>query len=197
MSSFIIRLTFAAVAMLALSNCAIGTSKINVGHSPLQPTTPQRSGKIVVKPFTDARSIGDKATIGNKRNGYGMVLGTYAIKGNKSVADAMTDSVADALRAAGYNATVGGSGGPILEGDVYEFWLDLFMATWHNVGLNLTLRDSSGKAVWQKKIDARETNVLWLGVNSEIEKVVRQAVDKALQEAAHEFASDGFAKAAR
>jgi hypothetical protein len=190
------RLAAAAFAALSLSSCAIGTTKINVTHSPLQPTSPQRSGRIVVKPFTDSRAIADKATIGNKRNSYGMVLGSFAIK-NASVAENMTESVADALRAAGYTATVGGAGGPTLEGDVYEFWLDLFMATWHNVGLNLTLRDSSGRVAWSRKIDAKETNVLWLGVNSEIEKVIRQAVDKALQEAAREFASEPFAKAAR
>jgi hypothetical protein len=190
------------LAMAAmLSSCALGTTKIKVTHSPLAAPASLRSGTIVVKQFTDSRKVEDKTSVGNKRNGFGMVLGGFAVKGGKTVAQTMTDHVADALRAAGYNAVVEGSGtaagAPVLEGDVYEFWLDLFTATWHNVGLDLKLRNRSGSVAWQKRINGSETNVLWLGINSEIEKVIRQAVDKALNEAVKEFASDDFASKAR
>ena len=185
-----------------LSSCAIGTSKITVAHDPLQPPATLRSGTILVKQFTDSRKdIKDPTHVGNKRNGYGMVLGGYAVKGGKTVAQTVTDHVADALRAAGYNAVVEGSGSasgaPVLEGDVHEFWLDLFMATWHNVGIDLKLKNRSGATVWQKRVAGSETNVLWLGINSEIEKVVRQAVNKALNQAVTEFASDDFASKAK
>lgn len=190
------QLILAFLAALSLSNCAIGTSKINVSHSPLTPVTAKKSGTILVKQFTDSRKVEDKAVIGNKRNGYGMVLGKFAIKGGKTVAQTMTDHVADALKEAGYNVVVEGSGtapgAAVLEGDVYEFWLDLFMATWHNVGVDLKLT-RSGSVAWQKRINGSETNVLWIGLNSEIEKVIRQAVDKALTQAQQEFTSDAFA----
>jgi hypothetical protein len=130
-----------------------------------------------------------------------MVLGGFAVKGGKTVAQTVTDHVADALRAAGYNAVVEGSGSapgaPVLEGDVHEFWLDLFMATWHNVGIDLKLKNRSGAVVWQKKVEGSETNVLWIGLNAEIEKVIRQAVNKALNQAVKEFASDDFASKAK
>lgn len=180
------------------SSCAIGTSRIKVAHDPLQAPATLRSGTILVKQFTDSRKdIKDAASVGNKRNGYGMVLGGFAVKGGKNVAQTMTDHVADALRATGYQAVVEGTGtapgAPVLEGDVYEFWLDLFMATWHNVGIDLRLRNRSGAVIWQKRVTGSETNVLWLGINAEIEKVVRQAVNKALNQAVKEFASDEFA----
>lgn len=184
-----------------LSSCAIGTTKINVNHGPLQTASVQRGSTIYVRQFTDSRKIEDKTSIGNKRNGFGMVLGGFSVKGGKTVAQTMTDHVADALRAAGYNAVVEGSGhaagAPVLEGDVYEFWLDLFTAVWHNVGVDLKLKNQAGATVWQKRVKGTETNVLWIGVNSEIEKVVRQAIDKMLNEAVTEFSSDAFAAKAK
>lgn len=198
---FIQRLTLALASAVLLSNCALGTTKINVTHSPLPTASVPRGGTIVVRQFTDTRKVDDKATIGNKRNGYGMVLGSYAVKGGKTLGQTMTDHVADALRAAGYNAVVEGSGATpgaatVLEGDVYEFWLDLFMACWHNVGLDLRLK-KGGSVVWQRKVNGSETNVLWLGINAEIEKVVRQALDEALSAAVKEFEGADFASKAK
>ncbi len=194
----VLRALLGIVAATTLSHCALGTTKIRVTHSPCAPAARQ-VGTVGIRPLEDTRKLEDKTLIGNKRNGYGMVLGAYAIKGRESVSATMTGMVADALRSAGYAPAPAGSpkaaGRPVLEGEVDEFWLDLFMATWHNVGLNLRLRSQSGQVVWQRRIDAKETNVLWLGLNAEIEKVVRQAVDKAVGQAAAEFSTEAFAAA--
>ncbi len=48
--------------------------------------------------------------------------------------------------------------------------------------------------MWEKDIQGEEKNVLWLGTTSEYEKVIRQALTKALNQAAKEFASDEFYK---
>ena len=196
----ITRLALGLLASVSLVNCAIGTSKIQVAHSPLPAATTQRAGTIYVRQFTDSRKVEDKSQIGNKRNGFGMVLGYMAIKGGKSVAQVMTDCVADALRSAGYHVVVegqgGGAGNAVLEGDVYEFWLDLYAAIWHNVGLDLKLK-RSGAVAWQKRIDAKETNVLWLGLPGESRTVVREAIDSALKKAVQEFNSARFAAAVR
>lgn len=45
----------------------------------------------------------------------------------------------------------------------------------------------------RNRINGSETNVLWIGLNAEIEKIIRQAVEKALNAAATEFASEEFA----
>jgi len=195
----IARLTLALLASVSLVNCALGTSKIQVSHSPLPAAGTRRAGTIYVRQFTDSRKVEDKSQIGNKRNGFGMVLGHMAIKGEKSVAQVMTDYVADALRSAGYHVVEGqggGAGNVVLEGDVYEFWLDLYAAIWHNVGLDLKLK-RSGSVAWQKRIDAKETNVLWLGLPGESRTVVREAIDSALKKAVKEFSSASFAAAAR
>lgn len=194
------RLILGLLASVSLVNCAIGTSKVQVSHSPLPAAVTKHSGTIYVRQFTDSRKLEDKSQIGNKRNGFGMVLGHLAIKGGKSVAQVMTDCVADALRAAGYHVVVegqgGGAGNAVLEGDVYEFWMDMYAAVWHNVGLELKLK-RSGAVAWEKRIDARETNVLWLGLPGESRAVVREAIDSALKKAGKEFSSARFAAAAR
>ena len=184
-----------------LSSCALGTSKINIKHGPLPTSSVQHGSTIYVRQFTDSRKVEDKTSVGNKRNGFGMVLGGFSVKGGKSVAQTMTEHVADALRAAGYNAEVEGSrraaGAPVLEGDVHEFWLDLYTAVWHNAGVDLKLKNSAGATVWQKRVNGSKTNVLWIGVNAEIEKVVRQAIDEMLNEAVAGFSSGAFAAKAR
>lgn len=197
----ILRLIFLAAAAVSLSQCALGTTKIKAVHTPLQVSGQQR-GTIYVKQFTDSRKVDSKVTIGNKRNGFGMVLGTLAIRNNEGVSGFMTEAVADALRASGYQTIVEGqgtasAGTPVLEGDVYEFWMDLFTTTWHNVGVELTLRKPSGTVAWQKKINGTETNVLWLGLNEEFTKVMRQSIDEAKQEAVKEFSSEAFSAAYR
>ena len=196
----ITRLFFGLLASVSLVNCALGTSKLQVSHSPLPAATTHHAGTIHVRQFTDSRTGADKSIIGNKRNGFGMVLGHIAIKGDKSVAQVMTDFVADALRSSGYNVVVegpgGGAGGTVLEGDVDEFWMDLYAAVWHNVGLNLKLR-RGGSTVWQKRVHGRETNVLWLGLPGEGRMVIREAIDSALKKAAQEFSSPAFSSAVR
>jgi hypothetical protein len=187
-----------------LSSCAIGPSKIAVAHSALQPVPTKHSGTIAVREFTDSRKDCASTQLGNKRNGFGMVLGSYHIKGDKSISAVLTEHFADALRAAGYQVTVTkrgsspSSANAFLEGDIQEFWLDLYMAVWDNIGIKIKLMDGSGqRTLWEKKIEANQTNVLMLGANSEIEKVIRQAMDKALNQAAKEFASESFASKVR
>lgn len=195
MTTTVLRLSLAAIAAVILSNCAIGQSKVNVTHSPLAPAATQRSGTVIVRTFTDSRKGTDKALLGNKRNGYGMVLGSYAIAGGKSVAEVLTGHFAEALTAAGYKAVVSdtATGSPTLSGDINEFWLDLFVAVWHNTGVTLQLKDRGGRVVWTKDVKTHETNVLWLGIPSEMEKVIRQSLDKALNQTVQDFASAEFA----
>lgn len=195
MNTRITRITLAALAAAVLSNCAIGQSKVAVTHSPLAPAATQRSGTVIVRTFTDSRKDIDKALVGNKRNGFGMVLGSYGIKGGKSVAEVLTGHFADALTAAGYKTVVSDTAGgsPALCGDIKEFWLDLYGAVWNNIGVSLQLKDRGGRVVWTKQVEANKTNVLWVGVPSEIEKVIRESLDKALKQTVDDFAAADFA----
>jgi hypothetical protein len=196
----------AAILVLAVlvSGCALGTSQLAVTHDPLDSIGNKREGTILVREFVDEREPEHRGElIGNKRNGYGMVLGSFGCGGAGQLEALLTDYFADALREAGYNAVVEKRSSPneldairldaIVEGQIKEFWLDLYMVTWHQMEVLVTLREPKTEdVVWEKMIDGNETNFLWLGISSEFERVIRQALTQALNKAASEFSSDEF-----
>jgi hypothetical protein len=57
------------------------------------------------------------------------------------------------------------------------------------------LEKDTQQVLWEKEVRAEEKNVLWVGVAAEYEKVIREALTKALNQAAKEFASEEFYKA--
>ena len=191
-----------ALAVLLLNGCAFGVTNVKVAHSPLEPVVSKRDGVILVRQFTDSRKE-DKQYIGTKRNGFGMPLGNIGVRDGKRVEVMVTEFFVDALKHAGYDAVIQNAPAAatppsmkvdaVLDGDIREFWMDLYMATWHKVNVHMRLLDKAGERVtWERDIQGGESNVLWLGISSEFEKVIRQALDQALNRAAKEFASDEF-----
>jgi hypothetical protein len=147
---------FLACVSLAvlLSGCALGTTRVEVRHSPLPSTSQKRSGKILVRQFSDARTE-DHKYIGYKRNGYGMTLGRIGLAQGELLEALITEYFAEALRQAGYDAVVQAPGDSeknvaanvILEGNIRTFWLDMYMMTWHHVNVDLRLLDRTGSRV--------------------------------------------------
>lgn len=198
----------AAIAMATLAfglgGCALGVSRVHVAHSPFSEVLTKREGTILVKPFIDGREAGQRQYIGNKRNGYGMVLGHIGIRDGVKLEALLTRYFAEALQHAGYKAVVQPSDSEtsdivfdaVLEGEIKEFWLDLYMATWHNVDVLLTLKDTPETHVlWERDIHGKKANVLWIGASGEYQRVIRQALDIALDQAVKEFASTEFQEA--
>jgi hypothetical protein len=181
--------------------CAMGTTRLAISHSPLVPVVPKRQGDVLVRPFVDTRPHPEH--IGNKRNGYGMVLGHVAAREGVKIDALMTQYFIEALQDAGYNATLdtstAGSLAPqvkcdaIIDGEIVEFWMDLYMMVWHRVGVKVkAINPADQKVTWEKLIQGAEKRTLWVGATGEYERIVRQAVTKALNRAAQEFASDDF-----
>jgi hypothetical protein len=196
---------FVLIVFLALfaGGCALGTTRVKVTHEPLDRIENKKKGNILVKQFTDKRE--DTQHIGNKRNAFGMVLGHIGTEEGVKLEALLTSYFAEALKEAGYNAVIQetqSTGVPsqvkfdvIVDGEIVEFWLDLYMAVWHKVGVKVKAIDPTDqKVLWEKDIRGEEKNVLWFGLASEYEKVIRQALTKALNQAAKEFASDEFSK---
>ena len=204
-----IRQRFAAVAgcsMIVLTGlfsggCAIGTTQLVIAHAPLVPVAQTRQGDIIVRPFVDKRE--NPAIIGNKRNGYGMVLGHVSPRTGVRVDELLTQYFIDALKQAGYNAvleTYASTGTPaqlkcdtIVEGEILEFWMDLYMMVWHRVGVKVkAINPANQQVVWEKLIQGAEKRTLWVGATAEFERIIREAMTKALDRATQEFASDDF-----
>src|SRR5689334_8452390 len=87
--------------------CALGTTRLDVTHDPLTQVVQKKKGNVVVEPFTDART--EKEFIGNKRNGFGMVVGHIGMPENTKLEVLLTKYFAEALTEAGYDVTIAGS----------------------------------------------------------------------------------------
>jgi hypothetical protein len=128
-----------------------------------------------------------------------MVLGHVATLEGVSLEDLLTKYFADALTESGYNVQVAGTkssdmkADAIVVGNIREFWLDLYMKTWHYMTVDLKAIDpSSRKVIWEKEVKGDESNILWIGATSEFERVIRMSLTKALNEAAKQFSADEF-----
>lgn len=190
--------------IVTVSGCAIGTTRLNVAHDPLANIENKKQGTILVKQFVDKRKENDLTLIGNKRNGFGMVLGHVGMQEGVALDALLTKYFAEALNAAGYSTVVQGvQSAPdqtpfdaVVSGEIIEFWMDLYMKVWHKVEINtMALNPATQAVVWEKHIAADESNMLWVGATGEFERVVSTALTKALNQAAQAYASDDFTKA--
>lgn len=181
--------------------CAVGTTRVPISHEPLTKIENKKTGNIMVKQFVDKRK--DKEHIGNKRNMFGMVLGNIGTEEGVKLEVLLTKYFAEALKEAGYNIALQGTQqtetpgqvkfDAIVDGEIIEFWLDLYMKVWHNTEVKLRVLDPSNQEVlWEKNIQSDQSNVLWVGASGEYEKVISESLTKALNQAAKEFASDAF-----
>ena len=182
-----------------LSGCAIGTTQVKIAHNRIQSVDEKREGTFLVKPFVDVRGVGKK--IGNKRNTFGMVFGHVAPPDGVSIGNLLTEYFVEALHRVGYQADIYDKTvdydketyDAIIEGEIVEFWMDLYMAVWHRVGVKVKALDVlSEKVLWEKLIQGAEKRVLWIGATSEYERIIREAITKALNKAVQEFSSDEF-----
>jgi hypothetical protein len=100
--------TVIAIATLGLGigGCVLGVTKVDVAHSPLSGEMTKREGTVLVKQFSDGRQPGHREHIGNKRNGFGMVLGHIGTQDGVNLEALLTRYFVEALGHAGYNAVL-------------------------------------------------------------------------------------------
>jgi hypothetical protein len=197
-------LLFLGVVSLSMG-CALGVTRVKLSHDPLNRIENKKDGNILVTQFKDVRPQ-TKEYIGNKRNMYGMVLGHIGTEQGVSLTETLTNYFAEALREAGYSVVIAKASKPVeesgktkfdamLDGEISEFWMDLYMAVWHKVSVKLTVKNpDSNQTLWEKAIQGDQKNVLKWGTTSEYQQVIQLALTKALNNAASEFASEEFSK---
>lgn len=204
-----ISFAFVLVILMAFlgSGCAVGTTRLKVAPYPLNPINNKKQGNILVKQFVDNRKVENLNFIGNKRNGFGMVLGHVGMEEGVKLDLLFTKCFADALHTAGYNTVVQyaqatapspGQFDAIVTGEITEFWMDLYMAVWHKLDVKTkALNPVRQNVLWEKRIEASDKNVLWIGATSEFERIVNTVLTNALNQAAQAYASDEFFQAIR
>ena len=197
---FLIRNFFVMVScMTLLAACAVGTTEVKVAHDPFNEVSNKREGHLLLKEFVDLREHVEY--IGNKRNGFGMVLGHIGLYGEEGLEPLLTRYFAEALRESGYEVSYYkdqtkdnlSDFDAIIEGEIIEFWMDLYMQVWHRVTFNVKALDPLTETIlWQSEIKGAENRVLWVGATGEYERIIREALTKALNKAMEEVTSDEF-----
>lgn len=201
MNSKLISVVCCCLMGILLTGC---TSTLKVTHSPLEPIAQKRQGTIHVHQFTDSRKK-DQRYIGNSMDQYRIIIRKHGIQGGKSLEVAVTEFFAEALNHAGYDVVIQSADGTlsknnakvdaILRGEINEFWLQTApMRAWQEINIDLRLFDKGdNQVVWKKNIHGDENNISWIGtLGSSYEKAISEALDKVLNRAAAEFASDQF-----
>ena len=194
-----------AVMLLAFTaastGCALGVTKIPVGHNDLTPVAAKRTGTIYVQTFVDNRPADNQEHqyIGYKRNGYGMTIGRIGALDDRPVNVTVTNLFVDALKHTGYNVvsdTPGATTQPrntvAISGAIDDFWIDMYMQVWFKMKVHIKLVDKAGQTVWEKDMAGGANNVLWWGAPGEFQGTMDQGVTDVLNIAVKEFSSQEF-----
>lgn len=192
---------FILLSSFILGGCAVGTTELVVSHNELNKVQNKRAGNLLVKKFTDSRK--DTNYIGNKRNGFGMVLGHVGLHDGENLESILTSYFAEALQESGYSVTIFNEKtnddisernyDAVIEGDIIEFWMDLYMAVWHKVKVNIkAVNPANNATLWENQISGAEKRVLWVGATGEYERIIREAITITLNRALEEFTDEEF-----
>jgi len=193
------------ITVVLLSGCVWGVNKVEITRGPLNPNHDKKEGIVGVRTFIDARK-GNLRKIGTVYSAAGAV-GSVELKGNTGLGDIFTAYMVETLENAGYKTVIvdPASTGPnssssdkvpvILDGLITEFWENSMVKAWSRVEVNLLLSDAiNGDVLWTKTIYGYGESTLWIGVQSEFEDSIRQAIDEALRQASAAFVSDAFSE---
>ena len=191
-----IYLGFAVIMLMAflVSGCAV--RRLEVTHDPLSNIENKKQGNILVTPFVDKRKEQDLELIGRR----------VGLQEGVKLDVLLTKFFTEALITAGYKAAIqdAQSATPdlakydaIVTGEITEFRMNFYMArVGHRVDISTKALDpASQTVVWDKRIEAAQVNMNWAGATGEFEKVISEALTKALNQAAQAYASDEFFKA--
>lgn len=121
------RLLIVIASALCLTACATGTTNLTLGLADdaakpglLSEVSPRT---VYIAAVTDSRPAAEAERIGNKRNGYGMVMG--AVGTTEPVEKLVSDTLAKTFKANGHTVVTEATDGAVkVEADVQRFWFD-------------------------------------------------------------------------
>ena len=195
---------FLGVLVFTIVGCATSDERAAIKLGQLARVPIKREGIILVRKLTDMRSANHRAGIGQKRHFIGSSGGFVYHLGDGSLEEVLTEHVAATLRHVGYNAEVGDASSPtdksqfdgILEGDIEEFWMNMYIRGWALAYFRLRLIDPrSERIVWERRVTGRESAHVGMGSSEGFEEVISLTLTEALNEAARGLSSYSFCEA--
>jgi hypothetical protein len=190
-NSKLVLLTGVLGAALLLTGCETPKLSVRIARGPLPSNYSPREGSLGVAPFKDTRPVGQRPVIGISRTASGAYNADFVAKGEKSIEALMQGFFEDALRQLGYKTTAAEGAKVVLEGEVFEWWLE--GSGFNNVtqiGVLMRLRDRERDGVlWEREVRGQGLNLFSYGA------ATRDAVDVTLANTIREFASTDFYQA--
>jgi len=187
----LILLTSVLGALFLLTGCETPTLPVRVARGPLPSNYSHREGTVAVAAFRDTRAITKPAVIGISRTASGAHNADFGVKGGKPIETLMQAFFEDALRQLGYETTAAVGAKVVLEGEVFEWWLE--GSGFNNVtqiGVLVRLRERErNEVLWEKEVRGQGHNLFSYGA------AARAAVDVTLTNVIREFASMEFSQA--
>lgn len=126
MISRILKLTACTFGLFMVTACATGTTNLTLGlaDDAVKPAllSEAPSTKLAIANVTDGRDGAQRDRIGDKRNGYGMVMG--AVGTNEPVTDIVKDTIEKTFEANGHDVTGTDTDALKVETEVKRFWFD-------------------------------------------------------------------------
>lgn len=195
------RIIAASLAVLSLSACALGASNVTLAKSQnylvrpaLLSEAPSRT--IAIAEVTDAREAATRDRIGDKRNGYGMVMGTVVT--TEPVTDTVKKVIAETFTANKHTVVTDPAGAALkVEAAVTKFWFDartglIDVEFFADVQTRLTVKDSSGTEIFAQDFKGYASEKTLGG----LEDLWARVIDTALADLSREISLSAELKAA-
>lgn len=154
-----IRIIAAGLAALSLSACALGASNLTLAQSAnymvkpaLLAEAPSRT--VAITQVTDEREADVRDRIGDKRNGYGMVMGT--VVATEPVTETVRKVIAETFTANKHTVVTDASAAALkVEASVTKFWFDyrtglIDVEFFADVQTRLSVKDAAGNEIFTK-----------------------------------------------
>lgn len=196
-----IKIITAGLAALSLSACALGASNVTLAKSQaysvkagLLSEAPART--IAITQVTDAREEATRDRIGDKRNGYGMVMGT--VVATEPVTDTVKKVVAETFAANKHTVVADPAAANFkVEAQVKKFWFDyktglIDVEFFADVQTRLSVKDASNTEVFAKDFKGYASEKTMGG----LEDLWARVIDAALADLSREISLSMELKAA-
>jgi hypothetical protein len=187
-----IRIIAAGFAALSLSACALGASNVTLGKSQAYLVKPALlseapSRTIAITEVTDAREEATRDRIGDKRNGYGMVMGTIVT--TEPVTDTVKKVIAETFTANKHTVVADPAAANLkVEAKVTKFWFDyktglIDVEFFADVQTRLSVKDASNTEIFAKDFKGYASEKTMGG----LEDLWARVVDAALADLSREI----------
>lgn len=196
-----IRIFAAGLAALSLSACAMGASSVTLAKSQAYSVksallAEAPASTVAITQVVDAREADTRDRIGDKRNGYGMVMGTVVT--TEPVTDTIKKVIAETFTANKHTVVADPAAANLkVEAQVTKFWFDyrtglIDVEFFADVQTRLSVKDASNTEIFAKDFKGYASEKTLGG----LEDLWARVIDAALADLSREISLSMDLKAA-